>query len=637
MSDQITLPLPEEAKLKYFKIKSSTVEEMKDLLWSIKGTKEQDMQERIRELEDELKHLRNTKKYGLVWDSEKEPEQVVVDCQKKLPILEEVKDRKIISDDSGDSNILIEWDNYHSLQVLSYTHKEAIDVIYIDPPYNTWKLNDGKTDFFYNDKYIQKDDWYRHSKWLNFIEKRLSLSFNLLKEGWIIFISIDDNEHSQMKLLCDEIFWEDNFVASLPTIMNLKGNNDEFGFSGTHEYTLVYIKDISIWKINEYKIEDEWLEEWEEDEIWLYKKWAPLRATWAEASRTHRPKMFYPLLRKNNEITTIKKSEFDNIYDTINKTFNDENLNKLKDKYINNWYHFILPMIDVDNYWRWRWWYSEENIKKLETEVLINSSWWLYKKQRPELWDIPTKKPKSIFYKPVYSSWNWTTQLKNIFWKKVFNNPKPIDLIKDFLILWWSKNSLILDFMAGSWTTGHAVLDLNKEDGWDRKFVLCTNNENKIAEQVTYERIKRVSEWYTNTKWKEIEWLGGNLRYYKTAFVEVDNLKEITDEKKLELTYNAGELLAIKEWIYNERIKTEYGQVFENSQDAVAIYFKESTIHLEEMATQLAEIQKEKWGKVIWYVYGNPFQLDAFPMVENLELKDIPDPILKVYREINKV
>jgi len=143
------------AKKSYFKVKTSTVEHMKDLLHDIKNNKEDALQSRVKELEEELENLRNSKKYWLVWDQEKEPEQVVLDCQNKLPILEEVKERKIISDDSWDSNILIEWDNYHSLQVLNYTHKEAIDVIYIDPPYNT-----GNKDFIYNDKYIFSEHFF---------------------------------------------------------------------------------------------------------------------------------------------------------------------------------------------------------------------------------------------------------------------------------------------------------------------------------------------------------------------------------------------------------------------------------------------------------------------------------------------
>ena len=128
---------------------------------------------------DELKELLKKqnkelarKKYGLVWDSEKEPEKVVLDCQKKLPILKEDKSREIKTNDD-DYNLLIEGDNYHALQVLNYTHKEKIDVIYIDPPYNTGTEKGG---FVYNDKYVDKEDGYRHSKWLNFMEKRLDLA-----------------------------------------------------------------------------------------------------------------------------------------------------------------------------------------------------------------------------------------------------------------------------------------------------------------------------------------------------------------------------------------------------------------------------------------------------------------------------
>ena len=139
------------------------------------------------------------KKYGLTWDSEKEPEQVVLDCENNLPILKRIADKEIKTDNS-DYNILIEGDNYHALTVLNYTHKEKIDVIYIDPPYNT-----GNKDFKYNDCYVDKEDGYRHSKWLNFMDKRLRLAHNLLKDEGVIFISIDDNEQANLKLLCDKI------------------------------------------------------------------------------------------------------------------------------------------------------------------------------------------------------------------------------------------------------------------------------------------------------------------------------------------------------------------------------------------------------------------------------------------------
>src|SRR5699024_8677917 len=115
--------------------------------------------------------------------------------------------------------------------------KGKIDVIYIDPPYNT-----GNKDFIYNDRYVDKEDSYRHSKWLSFMEKRLRIAQELLSDTGVMFISIDDNEVAQLKLLCDDIFKIENVLGILPTIMNLKGNQGEFAFAGTHEYTIALCK-----------------------------------------------------------------------------------------------------------------------------------------------------------------------------------------------------------------------------------------------------------------------------------------------------------------------------------------------------------------------------------------------------------
>src|SRR3989338_305938 len=144
------------------------------------------------------KELKKKKKYGLVW--EEKPEEVIDMCKKKLPVLKEVKNKEIITDKNKPMNLLIEGDNYHALSVLNYTHAKKVDVIYIDPPYNT-----GNKDFIFNDRFVDKEDGYRHSKWLSFMEKRLKLAKNLLKDTGVIFISIDDNEFSQLKILCDEI------------------------------------------------------------------------------------------------------------------------------------------------------------------------------------------------------------------------------------------------------------------------------------------------------------------------------------------------------------------------------------------------------------------------------------------------
>ncbi|MFZ7143329.1 site-specific DNA-methyltransferase [Avibacterium avium] len=435
-----------------------------------------------------------------------------------------------IGSDCPSFNFLIQGDNLHSLKILEKTHRNKIDVIYIDPPYNT-----GNKDFIYNDRYVDNNDGYRHSKWLSFMSKRLEIAKNLLSKQGVIFISIDDNEQAQLKLLCDEIFGENNFIAELPTIMNLKGNQDEFGFAGTHEYTLCYARNKIFCKLNEFIIPDEDIENWLEDQKGYYKKGATLKRTGIDAPRNNRPKSYYPILVKNGKVFSIDEIEYNKIYDKDKKTFNDDYVEDLIEKYSQKGFYVVLPKISGEKT-SWRWQYSK--IKNESDEIIvttINNEISLYKKQRPQLGEIPTKKPKTIFYKPEYSSGNGTKQIKEIFGKKLFNNPKPIELIKDLLILSTDKNSIILDFFAGSGTTGHAVAQLNKEDGGNRTYILCTNNENNICEQVTYQRLKNIQKEFSH-----------NLKYLETEFIPRFPEDEIGIQTKL--------MLHIK-----ELIELEYG------------------------------------------------------------------------------
>ena len=180
-----------------------------------------------------------SKKYGLVWDSEREPEQVVLDCENNLPVLKRVKGKEVRNNDNED-NILIEGDNYHALTVLNYTHQEKIDVIYIDPPYNT-----GAQDWKYNNNYVVTEDGYRHSKWLNMMEKRLNLAKGLLTEQGIILISIDHNELFDLGLLCDKIFSEENRLGVVTVVHKPEGRNQEKFFGTSNEFLFVYAKNIT--------------------------------------------------------------------------------------------------------------------------------------------------------------------------------------------------------------------------------------------------------------------------------------------------------------------------------------------------------------------------------------------------------
>lgn len=195
----------------------------------------------------EIQKLEKRKKYGIAWEDK--PEQVALLCKEKLSVLTENKAKEIKIEGALPTNILIEDDNYHTLAVLNYTHKNSVDVIYIDPPYNT-----ANKEFTFNDKMIGKDDSYRHSKWLSFMYKRLKLAKNVLKPTGVIFISIDNNEYAQLKLLCDEIFGENNFIENI--IWRKKegsGQQDEYLVT-EHEYILVYSKNKTKFSLIEKKI-----------------------------------------------------------------------------------------------------------------------------------------------------------------------------------------------------------------------------------------------------------------------------------------------------------------------------------------------------------------------------------------------
>lgn len=450
----------------------------------------------------DIENALTEKKYGLVF--EKHQERVDLELEGSIPVFIENRDKEIIYNRNQHSNFLLEGDNLHSLYLLEKTHKNLIDYIYIDPPYNR-----GKNDFIYDDDCVGEEDGFRHSKWLSFMENRLKIARNLLKEEGLIVISIDDNEQANLKLLCDSTFGESNFICNLPTIMNLKGNQDEFGFAGTHEYTLVYAKDKSVCKINQFNVDEEEVEKsWKMDELGYYKEGANLKATGVNAPREKRPNLYFPIYISGEKLFLDKPNEIaEEVYPITNGK--EMSWRWSKQKFLNEQHNII--------------------IKKKNNNISI------YKKQRPELSDLPTKKAKSFLYKPEYSSGNGTEELKNILGEKLFNNPKPKKLIKDLIYLCTKKDSIVLDFFAGSGTTGQAVLELNKEDGGERNFILCTNNQNKICEDITYQRLYKIINGYEDLKGNKIEGINANLKYYRTDYIKrfsEDEYSDIDEELK---------------------------------------------------------------------------------------------------------
>lgn len=396
-------------------------------------------------------------------------------------------------------NLYIEGDNLDVLKLLQESYLGKVRMIYIDPPYNTGN------DFIYNDLFEMDQDEYDeqiglfnedrlknfrqnsdgnprfHSDWCSMMYPRLQLARNLLTEDGVIFISIDDNEQDNLKKLCSEIFGEKNFIACLPTITNLKGNQDQFAFAGTHEYTLVFCKNLVSANFNNFPIDEETLlEEWDLDEKGYFKRGANLKATGVNGPRHKRPNLFFPLyITEDDEVFTERQSESDiEIYPITN---------------------------DIEMSWRW----SKTKFFEEHSDVIVSrdsNNISLYKKQRPQLGDLPSKKPKSFLYKPEYSSGNGTAQFVEMFGNRIFNNPKPLDLINDLLHLGTDSNSVVIDFFSGSATTAHAVMQLNAEDGGKRKFIMVQlpelTDEKSEAYKAGYkticeigkERIRRAGE-----------------------------------------------------------------------------------------------------------------------------------------------
>lgn len=423
------------------------------------------------EIEKEL----NSKKYGLVWEEHEE----AVDVQMKthIPVFTEVKEKEICTNADENYNFLLEGDNLHSLYLLEKTHKGKIDVIYIDPPYNTGK----KDDFKYNDAFVVKEDAFRHSKWLSFMSERLKIAKKLLAEQGIIFISIDDNEQATLKLLCDEILGEHNYITSLIWQKKKGGSNDSRHVATEHEYILVYANDID----NLHNI----FIEYDESYVSRYKEKDGIGKYFWDTFKRKSGKQYYPITCPDGTVLQYEE--------------NGEPISWLRSEA-----RFL------------------SDLKTGEIRIIkVNGKWTVHFKQRQP----KGYKPRSIVTEYGTTS-TGTDQVKKIFnITNKFNNPKPITLIEFLIKFSPNKDATILDFFAGSGTTGQAVMELNQQDGGNRKFILCTNNENNICEEVTYQRLKTV---ITGKRADDSTYSDGiptNLKYFKTDFVSKES-EELSDK-----------------------------------------------------------------------------------------------------------
>jgi adenine-specific DNA-methyltransferase len=570
---------------------------------------------RIIELESELKKTKDNQWYWLKWEDK--PEEFEERAKNALPVLKEEKKLKINNKHHLD-HLIIEGDNYHALSTLNYTHKWAVDVIYIDPPYNT-----GNKDFIYNDNYVDKEDSYRHSKWLSFMNKRLKLAKNLLSDTWVIFMSIDDNEFSQLKLLCDEIFWENNFIAKINRIQS-KWKNNWTHFNFENDYILVYAREKTLFSVKKTSsLTDENLYKYK-DAIWKWKK-RPLEMQGTDVHLGSRKLLWYSvyLHPKSNDIKIL----YD--YDITRKILYDE-----PDKGL-IWDGYVCFRPRKSSKWYWIWRRNEERLIKDIYELFFD-----FKEARIYLKDRYKENIESLPWTNVEipNAW-WTIELQNIFWEKPFDYPKPTKLIKRILNRVTNENITVLDFFAWSWTTGHAVLELNEEDWWNRKFILCSSKENtkedpdkNVCKNVTYERVKRVMQWYMNTKGEQTDWLSWwNLRYYTTEFIKTT---KSTDDLRHKFINLCDDLLCVKESTFEEvKIKGtgDYLKIFNKQDKYTAILY--DIHHFDALLNFLENTD----GRIAVYIFSlskEIYEEELAYLHKDIVVQNIPDDILQTYKKI---
>lgn len=549
------------------------------------------MSEEILKLKKEIERLKKSVKkqrYGLVWMDV--PEAFEDDVENKLPILKEVPELAIKNNDGKQTHILIEGDNYHALTCLSYTHKGKIDVVYIDPPYNT-----GSDGFRYKDKRIldkfpdgtevPKDNPFRHSYWLSFMQKRLDLVRDLLSKNGVVFISIDDNEMAQLKLLCDSIFGDNNVEVMIwHKVADDSGKlKITYRFRREHEYIIVCYKQKDETYFKKYLSDRNYKNEYtnpDNDPRGPYKQ-GIISTTEAKSKSTG--KNFYSVKTPSGKIITrqwrFPKEEFESL--------------------------------DKDN----RIYYGKGGSSIPSEKVFINEQ----KETTPTsiLTELGTAKSAGI-------------ELEELMGSKIFNYPKPVTLIKHLIKMSSEKNSVILDFFAGSGTTGQAVAESNKDDDGNRQFILVTNNDevvngktHKIMSGICYPRIKKVAKLYKN-----------GAKYYKTAFIGKNNILNATDQDKIELAHNAGELLAIAENTLELTKQNKFYQLFEdgNKEKYTAVYFREELDKFDEFTEIVKKLKKQT--AVYVFSWGNEEEVEEFDDMNQIKIKTIPLPILEIYKQI---
>lgn len=544
-----------------------------------------------------------TKRYGLVW--EERVEDVEERLRENLPVL--VEDKELALTNGGKdapNHILIEGDNLEALTALSYTHEGKVDVIYIDPPYNT-----GNKDFVYNDSFVDSEDSYRHSKWLSFMSKRLRIAKRLLSDRGVIFISIDDNEQANLKLLCDQMFGERNFVTNF-VWQSTAGSNTGTDIITVTEYVMLYCKNRN------------------------------------------------SVIFDGQEISEDAFPYSDEYEETRGKYALDKMDRRRVGGHYSEALNFPIQCPDGTMRWPgggnersdegWNYLWSATKVKwGQENDFIVfkngKDGWNIYNKRYSRIDNtgktIDRTTPfRNLITSDLFNTAQGTAEITSIFGIRMFDFPKPSNLIKYLLttIVRTHKSSTVLDFFAGSGTTLHAVMQLNKEDGGHRQCILATNNENNICREVTYERNKRVIEGYTTPKRVQVEGLhNNNLRYYRTQLLP----RERTNRNMRALVSAATDLLCIKESLWDEfqvsGFKFQDVRLFSDGERAMMVVYNEEAIPdiVDWLGTQASSPAKPI--KVYVFSPGAYAWDDDFaPVLDRVELCALPEAIYQAYKTV---
>lgn len=548
------------------------------------------LKKEVEKLKKENLDLKKKKKFGLVWE-EREKEKNIDDGE-YYPYLVKKGNAFGFDNNETNKNILIEGDNYHALKILQYTHKEKIDVIYIDPPYNTGK----KKEFKYGDSWIDKNSGYKHSYWLSFINKRLEIAKNLLSKDGLIFISIDENEYARLKLLCDDIFTSSNFIGSFVKKIS-GGKNDSKTIKVNHEYLLCYkrTEKATIHLNIEYTKKDET---------------RSLQKDGDNEERFNRENLWYPIYAniKTKEISLEFKKDMIKIFPIKND--------------------------GLERYWRWEYDTAVKRINELRlTKTKFDDGKIKY--------DIGVFTPKGTRKELPWNSFisdfsaGGGTQLKEVLGKKIAGMyPKNLDYIKWICNLSVKKNPIILDFFAGSGTTGQALEELKKDISShieNPKYILITNNENNICEEVCYQRIKKANEKYN---------YNSNLEYLKTELLKYDSQKHSDLDIKEFMVDKLIEIIKVREACFKLDEINKFLLKFAHINKSVYVLqdiYKMKKNDYDEVVSILKDDEKDKINIYILSMSNHEHYINKISKAhKNITFEPLPESFLKILRKIER-